>query len=133
MSATPIGFGGGVPGSPKQAVEKLFSPEFRNRLDAIIPFRALSETVMEKVVDKFLAEFSGRLAEKKVTLALSPSARRDLARRGYDPLFGARPLARLMQTEIGDVIAGEILFGRLSRGGAVRIGLKADKLTFNYL
>jgi ATP-dependent Clp protease ATP-binding subunit ClpA len=88
---------------------------------------------MEKVVDKFLAEFSGRLAEKKVTLALSPSARRDLARRGYDPLFGARPLARLMQTEIGDVIAGEILFGRLSRGGAVRIGLKADKLTFNYL
>jgi ATP-dependent Clp protease ATP-binding subunit ClpA len=133
MSANPIGFGGGVPGSPKQAVEKLFSPEFRNRLDAIIPFRALSETVMEKVVDKFLAEFSGRLAEKKVTLALSPSARRDLARRGYDPLFGARPLARLMQTEIGDVIAGEILFGRLSRGGAVRIGLKADKLTFNYL
>jgi len=132
MSANPIGFGGGAPGSPKQAVEKLFSPEFRNRLDAIIPFRALSETVMEKVVDKFLAEFSGRLAEKKVVLALSPAARRDLARRGYDPLFGARPLARLMQTEIGDVIAGEILFGRLSRGGVVRIGLKADKLTFNY-
>jgi ATP-dependent Clp protease ATP-binding subunit ClpA len=132
MSANPIGFGGGAPGSPKQAVEKLFSPEFRNRLDAIIPFRALSETVMEKVVDKFLAEFGGRLAEKKVILALSPSARRDLARRGYDPLFGARPLARLMQTEIGDIIAGEILFGRLSRGGVVRIGLKADKLTFDY-
>jgi ATP-dependent Clp protease ATP-binding subunit ClpA len=132
MSANPIGFGGGAPGSPKQAVEKLFSPEFRNRLDAIIPFRALSETVMEKVVDKFLAEFGGRLAEKKVALTLSTSARRDLARRGYDPLFGARPLARLMQTEIGDVIAGEILFGRLSRGGAVRIGLKADKLTFDY-
>ncbi|HXV21450.1 MAG TPA: ATP-dependent Clp protease ATP-binding subunit ClpA [Desulfuromonadales bacterium] len=132
MSANPIGFGGGTPGSPKQAVEKLFSPEFRNRLDAIIPFHALSETVMEKVVDKFLAEFSGRLAEKKVTLALSPAARRELARRGYNPLFGARPLARLMQAEIGDVIAGEILFGRLSRGGAVRIGLKAGKLTFDY-
>lgn len=132
MSANPIGFGGGAPGSPKQAVEKLFSPEFRNRLDAVIPFRALNETVMEKVVDKFLTEFSSRLAEKKVTLTLSVAARRDLARRGYDPLFGARPLARLMQTEIGDVVAGEILFGKLSRGGAVRIGFRAGKLTFDY-
>ncbi len=132
MSANPIGFGGGTPGSSKQAVEKLFSPEFRNRLDAIVPFRALSETVMEKVVDKFLTEFSSRLVEKKVTLTLSVAARRSLARRGYDPLFGARPLARLMQTEIGDVIAGEILFGKLSRGGAVRIGFRAGKLTFDY-
>ena len=132
MSANPIGFGGGPPGAPRQAVEKTFSPEFRNRLDAVIPFGALSEAVMERVVDKFIAELQGRLEEKKVTLALSPAARRDLARRGYDPVFGARPLGRLIQTEIGDVIASEILFGRLSNGGHVQVGTRAGVLTFRY-
>ncbi len=132
MSANPIGFGGGPPGAPRQAVEKTFSPEFRNRLDAVIPFGALSEAVMERVVDKFIAELQGRLEEKKVTLALSPAARRDLARRGYDPVFGARPLGRLIQTEIGDVIAWEILFGRLSHGGHVQVGTRAGVLTFRY-
>jgi ATP-dependent Clp protease ATP-binding subunit ClpA len=133
LSATPIGFGAGAPGSPRAAVEKTFSPEFRNRLDAIIPFASLSEAVMERVVEKFLAELQERLAERGVTLALTAAARRDLARRGFDPLYGARPLARLMQTGIGDVVAGEILFGRLSRGGKVRIGLRDGKLTFAYV
>ncbi len=132
MNANPIGFGGSVPGTPRLAVERTFSPEFRNRLDAIISFRPLSEKIMEKVVDKFLGELSARLAGKGLRLSLAPAARRELARRGYDPLYGARPLARLMQVEIGDVVAGEILFGRLSRGGEVRIGLKAGKLTFTY-
>jgi ATP-dependent Clp protease ATP-binding subunit ClpA len=132
LSANPIGFGGGVPGSPRQAVEKTFSPEFRNRLDAIIPFAPLSEEVMEKVVEKFLSELAGRVADRGVTLSLAPAARLDLARRGCDPLYGARPLARLMQVEIGDVIAGEILFGRLRKGGAVRVGLKDGRLAFVY-
>jgi ATP-dependent Clp protease ATP-binding subunit ClpA len=132
MSANLIGFGGGAPSAPRQAVEKTFSPEFRNRLDGIISFNPLSETVMLQVVDKFMVELQQRLAEKKVTAILSAGARGWLARRGYDPAFGARPLGRLIQTEIGDVVASEILFGRLSKGGTVRIGLKDDHLTFSY-
>jgi ATP-dependent Clp protease ATP-binding subunit ClpA len=87
---------------------------------------------MLQVVDKFMAELQQRLADKKVSAAFSSGARIWLARRGYDPAFGARPLGRLIQTEIGDVVASEILFGRLSKGGAVRIGLKDDRLTFSY-
>lgn len=132
LSATPIGFGDLAPGNSRQAVERTFSPEFRNRLDAIIPFHPLDEKVMVRVVDKFLAELQARLAEKGVTLALSAAARRDLARRGYDPAYGARPLARLIQTELGDVVAAEILFGRLSKGGTVRIGVKGGRLIFRY-
>ncbi|PLX82396.1 MAG: ATP-dependent Clp protease ATP-binding subunit ClpA [Desulfuromonas sp.] len=132
MSTSLIGFGDSPPSSPKQAVEKTFSPEFRNRLDAVIPFSHLSEEVMVQVVDKFVAELRGRLQEKKVELVLSPAARRDLARRGYDPVFGARPLARLIQAEIGDAVASEILFGRLDGGGRVRIGLRGGRLELNY-
>jgi ATP-dependent Clp protease ATP-binding subunit ClpA len=133
MSANPIGFGGGSPSAPRQAVEKTFSPEFRNRLDAVISFQALNEPIMERVVDKFAGELEQRLAEKKVHLFLSPGARRELARRGYDPVYGARPLARLMQTEISDVIATEILFGRLAKGGSVQVGCREGRLTFRYL
>ncbi|MFA5516431.1 MAG: ATP-dependent Clp protease ATP-binding subunit ClpA [Desulfuromonadales bacterium] len=132
MSATPIGFGNAEAGSLKQAVEKTFSPEFRNRLDAVIPFRHLDEKIMRKVVDKFLAELQDRLREKNITIGLSASARHYLARRGYDPVYGARPLARLMHAEISDAIATEILFGRLSRGGEVRVGVRDNQLTFKY-
>ncbi len=132
LSANPIGFGSPSPGSSKQAIERTFSPEFRNRLDAIIPFGALSEEVMLKVVDKFLGELRGQLEERQVTLSLSASARRHLARIGYDPLYGARPLARLIQARISDVIASEILFGKLSKGGRVNVGLKGESLTFSY-
>jgi ATP-dependent Clp protease ATP-binding subunit ClpA len=133
LSAQPIGFGaapGGV--SSKQAVEKTFSPEFRNRLDAVIPFQALGPKVMAKVVDKFLAELQQQLQDKGVHLQLSAAARADLVRRGFDPVYGARPLARLIQRELGDVLAGELLFGRLSRGGVVRIGCQRGKLSFDY-
>ena len=133
MSANPIGFGGRPATSPRQAVERTFSPEFRNRLDAIIPFRALDEAVMERVVDKFLGELRTQLADKRVRLQVSGAARADLARRGYDPLFGARPLGRLLQSEVSDVIAGEILFGALKRGGTVQIGSRGGRLTFRYL
>jgi len=127
-----IGFGDRLPGGAGQAVERTFSPEFRNRLDAVIAFRALDEEVMVRVVDKFIAQLQQSLAERKVVLSLAPAARSDLARRGYDPLFGARPLARLLENEIGNVLAEEVLFGRLTAGGRVRIGLKAGTLTFNY-
>ncbi len=132
MSANPIGFGGQLATSPRQAVERTFSPEFRNRLDAVIPFRPLDEAVMHQVVDKFLGEIQEPLRTKGVRLTLSASAKSDLARRGYDPVFGARPLRRLIQNEISDVIAAEILFGSLKKGGTVQVGLRAGKLTFRF-
>jgi ATP-dependent Clp protease ATP-binding subunit ClpA len=104
-----------------KAIESLFSPEFRNRLDGIIAFNGLSVEIMERIVDKFITEMEGQLAEKRVKLELSPAARLWLAERGYDPAFGARPLSRLIQTEIKDVLADEILFGRLQQGGLVCI------------
>ena len=132
MSSAVIGFGERRPGGAGQAVEKTFSPEFRNRLDAVIAFRPLDDRVMERVVDKFIGQLQTALAERKVNLSLAPAARGDLARRGYDPLFGARPLGRLIETEIGNVLAEEILFGKLTNGGKVKIGLKDGRLTFQY-
>jgi ATP-dependent Clp protease ATP-binding subunit ClpA len=132
MSSSPIGFGDRLPGEARQAVEKTFSPEFRNRLDAIISFRSLDEDVMTRVVDKFVRQLQLSLQERKVTLSLTDGARRDLARRGYDPVFGARPLGRLIESEIGNVLADEILFGRLTGGGKVRISCKTGQLNFSY-
>ncbi len=132
MSSAPIGFGDRLPGEARQAVEKMFSPEFRNRLDAIIAFRPLDEEVMTRVVDKFIRQLQASLDERKVTLNLTDGARRDLARRGYDPVFGARPLGRLIENEISNVLADEILFGQLTRGGNVRIARKSGKLDFSY-
>ncbi len=105
-----------------KAVENLFSPEFRNRLDGIVAFNGLTVEIMERIVDKFVTELEAQLQEKRVRLSLSPHARLWLAENGYDPAFGARPLARLIQTEIKDVLADEILFGRLKQGGWVEIG-----------
>ena len=132
MSSTPIGFGDHIPGETRQAVEKTFSPEFRNRLDATISFRSLDEEVMTHVVDKFIRQLQTSLDERKVTLTLTDGARRDLARRGYDPIFGARPLGRLIENEVGNVLADEILFGKLTGGGKVRIANKSGKLNFGY-
>ena len=132
MSSAPIGFGDRLPGEARQAVEKTFSPEFRNRLDAIISFRSLDEEVMTRVVDKFIRQLQASLQERKVILHLTDGARRDLAQRGYDPVFGARPLGRLIESEIGNILADEILFGRLTGGGKVRISCKAGKLNFSY-
>jgi ATP-dependent Clp protease ATP-binding subunit ClpA len=87
---------------------------------------------MHQVVDKFLAELQAPLHDRSVRLKLSAPARSDLARRGYDPVFGARPLRRLIQNEISDVIATEILFGALKKGGVVQIGLRDGKLTFRF-
>ena len=127
MSGNAIGFKAGTEEDRGlrglAAVEKLFSPEFRNRLDAIIPFHSLTQDIMEKIVDKFMAELGVQLAAKNVLLELSPEARSWLAKKGFDPAFGARPLGRLIQREIKDRLAEKILFGELASGGSVRVGL----------
>ncbi len=87
---------------------------------------------MERVVDKFIKELERQLSRKKVSISLSPDARHWLAQKGHDSIYGARPLARLIQTEIKDILSEEVLFGKLSRGGTVSIGLAEDRLTFNY-
>jgi len=110
----------------------MFSPEFRNRLDEIITFNSLNLEIMEKVVDKFMAELNGQLAVKKIKLTISPLVRTWLAEKGYDPTYGARPLARVIQTEIKDALSDQILFGRLHKGGEVSIDLKEDNLVFSY-
>ena len=133
MSANPIGFGKEEGGSSRQAVEQTFSPEFRNRLDATIPFHSLGEQTMLKIVDKFLDQLRSRLSERNIKLVVSSAARADLARRGFDPRFGARPLARLIQIEVSDAIAQEILFGALQSGGEVRLGCRSGKLNFRFV
>ena len=133
ISGSPLGFGKtSNVGKGKEAIEKMFSPEFRNRLDAMVSFNRLSPEVIERVVDKFIMELDIQLNEKKVFLHLSPKGRRWLAKRGYDPIFGARPMERLMQTEIKRSLAEEILFGKLQNGGKVDIDESDDKLTFTY-
>ncbi|MCK8602831.1 ATP-dependent Clp protease ATP-binding subunit ClpA [Desulfoferrobacter suflitae] len=116
-----------------KAVEKLFSPEFRNRLDGTVPFSGLTIEIMERIVDKFIAELEIQLSEKKIHFELTAPARLWLAENGYDAAFGARPLARLIQNEIKDVLAEEILFGRLQNGGRVRIDRPTEGLQEDYM
>ena len=135
-SAAAIGFSedqtGSAQGRMKSAVERVFSPEFRNRLDAIVTFDALSPAVMEMIVEKFILQLEAQLAEQRVAITLEPEARDWLATKGYDPMYGARPLSRVVQTEVRNPLTDEILFGQLEHGGTVRIGLRDDTLTFEY-
>jgi ATP-dependent Clp protease ATP-binding subunit ClpA len=135
MSAATVGFGTASAGRTaksrsKQAVERIFSPEFRNRLDAIVNFSALAPATMETIVEKFILQLEAQLAERCVDIVLDPEARRWLAAKGYDPVYGARPLARVIQTEVRDKLTDEILFGALEKGGTVRIGLQDGALRF---
>jgi ATP-dependent Clp protease ATP-binding subunit ClpA len=109
----------------------LFSPEFRNRLDAIVAFDALSKDVMETIVEKFILELEAQLRERRIAFTLQPEARAHLAKKGYDPKYGARPLARTIQTDVRDPLTEEILFGKLEQGGTVTIGFDGEKLTFD--
>ena len=119
-------------GEDTEAITKLFTPEFRNRLDAIIPFNPLSPDIIERVVEKFVLQLESQLGERGVTIELKPEARAWLGKKGYDPLYGARPLGRVIQEEVKKPLAEELLFGTLQKGGAVTVGLDrvADKLTF---
>ncbi len=116
----------------KQAIEKVFSPEFRNRLDAIVSFGPLTPGVMETIVEKFILQLEAQLAERRVAITLQPEARAFLAEKGYDRIYGARPLARVIQTDVRDPLTEEILFGKLEHGGTVTIGLAEGALTFEY-
>ena len=108
-------------GDEMQAINKLFTPEFRNRLDAIIPFAPLSEPIIVKVVDKFLLQLEHQLLDKKVEAEFTPALRKYLAEKGFDPQMGARPMHRLIQEKIRKPLADELLFGKLADGGFVRI------------
>src|SRR5690606_16357987 len=119
-------------GKSKAAIERMFSPEFRNRLDAIVTFGALSPHVMETIVEKFVLQLESQLAERRVAITLTPEAGAWLAKKGYDPVYGARPLARVVQREVRDPLTDEILFGQLEHGGTVTIGVADDRLTFAF-
>ena len=133
MAAAAIGFGS-VSNSEKgqKALERLFSPEFRNRLDAVVQFAPLAPDAVERVVDKFMTELDAQLAARRVTIELTPAARHWLAERGYDETFGARPMARLIQEHVKRPLADEMLFGRLKDGGRVEIDAGDDGLRFTY-
>jgi ATP-dependent Clp protease ATP-binding subunit ClpA len=126
MAAGKIGFGDSIADSKngKKALERVFTPEFRNRLDATVFFDALPVEVIRKVARKFLDELDGQLADKKVQLEVSPAAIDWFVEHGYDKAMGARPMARLVQSTLKGPLANEILFGKLVSGGTARIDLK---------
>ncbi len=128
LSKPTIGFAGKRErGDEMQAINKQFTPEFRNRLDAIIPFAPLNEVVISKVVDKFLLQLEQQLLEKKVEVEFTPALRQYLAEKGFDPQMGARPMARLIQEKIRKALADELLFGKLADGGFVAIDWDKEK------
>jgi ATP-dependent Clp protease ATP-binding subunit ClpA len=133
MATQTIGFGEvgkDTASKGRKAIEQMFSPEFRNRLDDVIAFNALSPEVMQLVVDKFMKELNGQLAGKKVKVSYSPEVRSWLANKGHDPSYGARPLARVIQVEIKNQLSDEILFGKLAKGGEVQLELDGEKIVF---
>ncbi len=133
-AARPIGFEqkSNYQDRSEKAVESAFTPEFRNRLTRIVQFRSLGIEVVERVVEKMIAELEARLKAQNITLVLEPAARRYLASKGFDYRYGARPIRRLIETEISHALSDEILFGRLAKGGQITIGARKDKLTFKY-
>ncbi|GJM01868.1 MAG: ATP-dependent Clp protease ATP-binding subunit ClpA [Rhodomicrobium sp.] len=125
MAKAPIGFNRSERvGDDEEALNKLFSPEFRNRLDAIIPFAALDTSTISKVVDKFIYELEAQLADRSVAIDLTEDAKNWLAEKGFDPKYGARPLARVIQEYIKQPLAEELLFGKLEKGGTVEVFIK---------
>ncbi|HRM71019.1 MAG TPA: AAA family ATPase, partial [Thauera phenylacetica] len=134
MQKSVIGFSAKrEPGDEMGDIKRLFTPEFRNRLDAMISFKALDNEVILRVVDKFLMQLEAQLHEKKVEAHFSDELKAWLAEKGFDPLMGARPMARLIQDTIRSALADELLFGRLVNGGKVTIDLDEDdkvKLVF---
>jgi ATP-dependent Clp protease ATP-binding subunit ClpA len=133
ISKNPMGFGRvDRAGEDQQVIQRTFTPEFRNRLDAVIGFDHLSRDIVGDIVNKFIFKLEEQLSERNVTITLTKAARDWLAEKGYDHANGARPLGRLIQEEIKKPLADEVLFGKLARGGNVAIGVKQDKLTFAY-
>jgi len=131
MAREGIGFGSTQRvGEDEEAIKRMFSPEFRNRLDAVVPFDYLPPAVVAMVIDKFVLQLELQLGERDVHISLAPDAKEWLIRHGYDKLFGARPLGRLIQESIKRPLADELLFGKLVDGGEVRVHIKDDKPAF---
>ncbi|MCY3701970.1 MAG: ATP-dependent Clp protease ATP-binding subunit ClpA [Rhodospirillales bacterium] len=120
-------------GDDTEAINRLFTPEFRNRLDAVIPFAALSRAVMGQIVDKFIAQLEVQLQDRNVSVELTEAARSWFADKGYDPTFGARPLARLIQERLKKELSEELLFGRLARGGHVKVDVRGNQVSFAFV
>jgi ATP-dependent Clp protease ATP-binding subunit ClpA len=114
-------------GDEMEAIKRMFTPEFRNRLDAVISFGALNQDTIMRVVEKFLIQLDEQLAEKKVEANFTAALKAHLAKKGFDPLMGARPMARLIQDTIRRALADELLFGRLQNGGKVTIDVGEDE------
>jgi ATP-dependent Clp protease ATP-binding subunit ClpA len=126
-----IGFGRDkVQGEEEAALKRLFTPEFRNRLDAVVAFKPLTPEIIRQVVQKFVMQMEAQLADRNVTVSLSDDAADWLAKNGFDELYGARPLARVIQEHIKKPLADDILFGRLVRGGHVKVVLENGKIAF---
>lgn len=119
-------------GSAKGAIERVFTPEFRNRLDAWVAFKPLDIDVIKKIVDKFINELNGQLAEKRVLVKLDSAASEWMAKNGFDARYGARPMARLIHEKIKQPLAHEILFGRLADGGSVTVTVSGDDIALEY-
>ena len=140
LAARGLGFSDVSDGAPRsfkdtdsdKAVERLFSPEFRNRLDARLRFNPLSPAVMEQIVDKFVRELTTQLAEKNVTVELTPAARKLLAEKGFDPTFGARPLGRVIEETIKRPLTDELLFGALENGGTATVDAEGGEVVMRY-
>ncbi|MGH6976150.1 MAG: AAA family ATPase, partial [Stellaceae bacterium] len=129
-----IGFGSDVrTGDDEEAINRMFTPEFRNRLDAVISFAPLTPETVSRVVDKFILQLEEQLADRNVTIELDEDARKWLAEKGYDRLYGARPLARLIQEHVKKPLAEELLFGKLAKGGVVQVRRDGNKLAFVYI
>jgi len=132
MSKPVMGFGGTMrEGEDTEAINRTFTPEFRNRLDAVISFKGLSTETLSHVVDKFVSELGAQLADRRVHLEVDAEARAWLAEKGYDPLYGARPLARIIQDHIKRPLADELLFGELAKGGKVVVTIRDGKPAFD--
>ena len=128
LARTQMGFTPSTkPGDEMEAIKRMFTPEFRNRLDAIVSFGALTPEIIMQVVEKFLMQLDEQLAEKKVEALFTNELKLHLARKGFDPLMGARPMARLIQDTIRRALADELLFGRLQHGGKVTIDIGEDE------
>jgi ATP-dependent Clp protease ATP-binding subunit ClpA len=131
MARQGIGFGDvSKEDAGDEAVKKMFTPEFRNRLDAIVPFAYLGKSIVARVVDKFILQLELQLAEQNVHIQFDSEARSWLADKGYDKLYGARPMSRLIQEKIKQPLAEELLFGKLAEGGEVQVSIKDNKPNF---
>ena len=116
----------------QDAINKLFTPEFRNRIDSTIHFNHLSKKIVLSIVDKFIIEVEAQLDDKGITLSLNADTKKYLANKGYDEVYGARELSRIIQEEIKKPIAEELIFGKISKGGHISISLKDNKIRFEY-